>query len=133
MFEFDQRAPCGAREREDLCPDPGILPENGGEITFDFGQAFTMEQVAEKLGICLRQVQAHRKAGSLVAFDVGRGKERGDWRVLDEDLDGFVRRRKSGVVGTVFMPPEAAPHRKPDPEPKGYAARRAARIHTRET
>lgn len=81
-------------------PDPGRdcepVPAADLPEAFDlaFDRAFTLAEVAERLGISLRQVQAHVADGRLAAVNVGRGAERKDLRVLDDDLDAFVRARK---------------------------------------
>lgn len=81
-------------------PDPGcdgdpmpggLMP--GEPFILAFERAFTLSEVAERLGISLRQVQAHVADGRLAAVNVGRGLERKDLRVLDDDLDAFVRSR----------------------------------------
>lgn len=127
MHDLNKRAPVPARERDGLCPTKPTLAL-AVDGTFHFDRAFTLAEVSERLGISLRQVQAHIDDGNLVAVNVGRGRDRRDLRVLDEDLEGFARRRKTGVGTAAFVPPKAAPHRKADPEPVGYAARRAARV-----
>ncbi|POR42371.1 helix-turn-helix domain-containing protein [Methylobacterium sp. V23] len=127
MHDLNRRAPMSARERADLCPNK-LISSPGGDVSFHFDRAFTLAEVSERLGISLRQVQAHIDDGNLVAVNVGRGRDRRDLRILDEDLEGFARRRKTGVSTAAFVPPKAAPHRKADPEPVGYAARRAARL-----
>lgn len=101
-----------------------------GEIIFHFDRAFTLDEIAEKLGISPRQVQAHIDDGSLVAVNVGRGKERKNLRVLDEDLEGFVRRRKTGAVPTskIKQPKSLDP---PPAPPSTFAARRAAMLADR--
>lgn len=95
MFSaYEDVAPIG-REGE------AVLTADLGEVVFHFDRAFTLAEVAEKLGISLRQVQAHIDDRNLIAVNVGRGTERRDLRVLDEDLEGFMRRRRTGAV-----PPE---------------------------
>lgn len=84
-----QRGPDPGRERE---PMPGGMPPWALDLAFD--RAFTLPEVAERLGISLRQVQAHVADGHLAAVNVGRGAERKDLRVLDDDLEAFVRARK---------------------------------------
>ena len=125
MIELTRRDPDGARESEGA-----RLPDDRG-LRFHFDRAFTLAEVSERLGISPRQVQGHSDDGNLVAVNVGRGRDRRDLRVLDEDLEGFARRRKTGVPSAGFVPPKAAPHRKEEPEPEGYAVRRAARIEAR--
>ena len=77
-------------------PDPGRdcgdLPAETLDMAFD--RVFTLREVAERLGISLRQVQHHVADGRLVAVNIGRGLERKDLRVLDDDLDAFARARK---------------------------------------
>lgn len=100
------------------------------EIELRFGTVYTLKEVGEKLGISLRQVQAHVDDGSLVAVNVGRGDERRDLRVLDDDLEGFVRRRKTAAVtAAAFARPRPTTRATPTSGPNpGYAERRAARI-----
>ncbi|UIY44213.1 hypothetical protein [Methylobacterium radiotolerans] len=123
MMDLTRRDPDGARESVGT-----RLKGTVRDIDHRFERAFTLAEVSERLGISIRQVQAHVDDGNLVAVNVGRGRDRRDLRVLDEDLEGFARRRRTGLGSAAFVPPKAAPHRKPDPEPQGYAARRAARI-----
>lgn len=101
------------------------------EIKLRFGTAFTLKEVAEKLNISSRQVQAHIDDGSLVAVNVGRGDERRDLRVLEGDLAGFVLRRKtSAVTAAAFGRPRAATRAIPMSSANpGYAERRAARLN----
>ncbi|WP_201834930.1 helix-turn-helix domain-containing protein [Microvirga zambiensis] len=98
-------------------------------LQFLFDRAYTVPEVAEKLAISPRQVQAHIDDGSLPAVNVGRGSDRHDLRILDDDLEAFVRRRK-------LVPPHAPGQRMrgtprptagPAPDGDSYAAQRAAR------
>lgn len=89
MLALMPRGPDPGREREPL---PGAGPPEVLDLAFE--RAFTLAEVAERLGISLRQVQAHVADGRLAAVNVGRGAERKDLRVLDDDLDAFVRARK---------------------------------------
>lgn len=123
MFDLTRRDPDGARESVKARPDRDRLL-----IDLAFDRAFTLAEVSEKLGISLRQVQAHIDDGNLVAVNVGRGRDRRDLRILDEDLEGFARRRRIGVRPDDFVPPAAAANRKPAPVPDTYAGRRAARL-----
>ncbi|KQP42569.1 hypothetical protein ASF49_01605 [Methylobacterium sp. Leaf104] len=85
--------PRGPDPGSDCVPVPEIEPN--GSFDLAFGTAFTLQEVAEKLGISPRQVQALVADGLLATVNVGRGRARQDRRVLDDDLDDFVRRRKS--------------------------------------
>lgn len=89
MLVLISSGPDPGREREPL---PAGVPTEAFDLAFD--RAFTLAEVAERLGISLRQVQAHVADGHLAAVNVGRGAERKDLRVLDDDLDAFVRARK---------------------------------------
>lgn len=98
-------------------------------LQFLFDRAYTVPEVAEKLAISPRQVQAHIDDGSLPAVDVGRGTDRRDLRILDEDLEEFLRRRK--LVQAPSPGPRMRGTSRPPadqgPDEGGYAARRAAR------
>ncbi|KQP51106.1 hypothetical protein ASF41_13025 [Methylobacterium sp. Leaf111] len=116
--------------------DGGTMPAEGigtkgyeARIELRFGIAYRLPDVAEKLGISLRQVQAHIDDGSLVAVNVGRGDERRDLRVLDDDLDGFVRRRRTdAVIAVAFAKPKLFERPVPLGANPTYAERRNARI-----
>lgn len=73
----------------------------GDEVVLHFERVYTVAEVAKKLVLSADQVMKHINDHSLVAVNVGRGSERRDLRILDEDLEGFVRRRRTGAV-----PPE---------------------------
>ncbi|MGU3476571.1 helix-turn-helix domain-containing protein [Methylobacterium sp. D48H] len=108
MFAMQTRAPSVACDGGALPEGPGPLP--GDEVAFNFERAFTLDEVAERLGISPRQVEMHVADGSLAAVNVGRGAMRRDLRVLDEDLDRFVEARKvAGAFGSGTAP---APRRK---------------------
>lgn len=134
MTTMIQHVPLPGRERSRL-PVSGLADhlDLAGSVSaltedFHFERAFTLAEVAKKIGISLRQVQAHVDDGNLVAVNVGRGGERRDLRVLDEDLEGFMRRRKTGVV--TEAPPQTVRRRKePAATPAGsFLERRAARL-----
>lgn len=110
MYAYGWHAPAGVREGE-VVPGCGQATR---ELDLPIGKAFTLADVAETLGISLRQVQAHVADGSLAAFNVGRGTDRRDLRVLEEELDDFARKRR--VVGR--------------PLPQGRPVRRARRAAT---
>ncbi|GJE19492.1 helix-turn-helix domain-containing protein [Methylobacterium marchantiae] len=109
----------------------GLPCGDGGEVDLHFERVFTIAEVSEKLGLCVRQVKAHIDDGNLIAVDVGRGKERRDLRILDEDLEGFVRRRKTGAVPTLRAARDPITPPPLPSAPKGYAARREARLAAR--
>ncbi|MFD0935534.1 helix-turn-helix domain-containing protein [Methylobacterium sp. WL69] len=71
----------------------------GVEIVFEIGKAFKLPEVAETLGISLRQVQGHVTDGTLVAVNVGRGIVRRDLRVMEEAIEDFARSRKVAPRG----------------------------------
>src|SRR5690349_17854266 len=107
LIDLSRDSYAGQRRRIAPMPWPGaVLPKcNGSELgtaamtdlttpyAFFFGQAFTIAEVAEKLGISPRQVLNHITDGTLVAINVGRGATRKDVRVTDEALDAFVEDR----------------------------------------
>ena len=98
-----------------------------GELAMLMASALTLRDVAEQLGISFRQAQAHVDDGSLIAVNVGRGSTRRDLRVLPEDLEGFLKRRRTAVERITPFP--EARHRRPPvlPAKPDFAQRRAAR------
>lgn len=103
--------------------DPGV-----DEFALILQVALTLNDVAERLGVSLRHVQAHVDDGNLVAVNVGRGTTRRDLRVLEEDLEGFLLRRRT-TLPRIAPFPEARPQRPPVlPAKPDYAQRRAARL-----
>lgn len=130
MYEFMDDAPDEARERDVMAGSGPKISAHEAEIELRFGKVYSLKEVAEMFGISLRQVQAHVDDGSLVAVNVGRGDERRDLRVLEGDLDGFVRRRKTAAVTAApFARPKTATRAVPMSGPNpGYAERRAARL-----
>lgn len=113
MYVLNWRAPPWACGREGLCPVPGSRAQLPGLLVFAFDQAFTLDEVAERLGVSLRQVQALVADGRLKAFDVGLGIDRRSPRVTDDDLEDFVRRHR------IQQPPSPLPGR-----PKNISTRR---------
>ncbi len=71
------------------------------EVVLHFERVYTVAEVAKKLSLSSDQVMKHINDHNLIAVNVGRGSERRILRILDEDLEGFVRRRRTGAV-----PPE---------------------------
>ncbi|MCJ2009580.1 helix-turn-helix domain-containing protein [Methylobacterium sp. J-092] len=65
-----------------------------GEIEMAIGRVYTLAEVAETLGLSLRQVEHLVSDGALQAFNVGRGRQRRDLRVLEEGLQAFVDGRR---------------------------------------
>ncbi|GJD77383.1 helix-turn-helix domain-containing protein [Methylobacterium gregans] len=106
-------------------------PAEAGEIALLLQGALTLQEVAERLGISLRHVQGHVDDGSLVAIDVGRGGDRRSLRVLTDDLEGFVKRRRTAVAKAAPFPNALAGRPKPLPANPDYAQRRAARLARR--
>ncbi|TNC09183.1 helix-turn-helix domain-containing protein [Methylobacterium terricola] len=104
----------------DPARDPGPPLGHGGTLDLHVERAFTLPEVADRLGISLRQVELHVADGSLAAIDVGRGAVRRDLRVTDVDLDAFVEARRIDARAPVGAPFKA--------KPDGYIARRAARL-----
>lgn len=121
MFDLTRRDPNGARESVAARLNGGV-----GDIELHFDKAYTLAQVAEKLSLDVRQIQKHIDRGHLVAVDVGCGTERRNLRILDEDLEGFARRRKTGAVPAVDRAPRA--RSQPSAVESTFAARRAARL-----
>jgi len=114
-------------EQQDA-PAPIGHPGAFDEVTAILQGALTLQDIAERLNISLRQVQAHVDDGSLVAVNVGRGTVRRDLRVLENDLEGFLLRRRTALPRIATFP-EARPQRPPVLPPKpDYAQRRAARM-----
>jgi excisionase family DNA binding protein len=135
MYAMKSRGLSEARESEVVSDADRGPTDYEARIKLDFGAVYTLEEVAEKLGISKRQVQDHVRDRTLVAIDVGRGSARRDLRVLDEDLEGFALRRRVGPVETsaVAAPkPPAKAKVAAAAEPMDYIARRAARIAARE-
>lgn len=130
MFGLEKRDLVEARDGEIMSGVGPTIMAYEAEIQLRFGKVYTPKEVAETLGISVRQVQAHIDDGSLVAVNVGRGYERRDLRVLEGDLEGFLRRRKtSAVTAAAFARPKTATRAVPVSGPNpGYAERRAARI-----
>jgi excisionase family DNA binding protein len=93
---------------------------------FFFGQAFTVAEVAEKLGISPTQVLNHIADGTLGAINVGRGATRRDLRVTDEALDAFAEARTVAAAQAKVTAKLSRPKNKPAIA-GGYAERRAAR------
>ncbi|GJE27527.1 helix-turn-helix domain-containing protein [Methylobacterium organophilum] len=130
MYEIMDDAPETAREQDVMAEGGRKALGYEAEIELRFGKVYDLKEVAEMFGISLRQVQAHVDDGSLVAVNVGRGDERRDLRVLEGDLEGFVRRRKTAAVTAAAFArlktvTRAVPTTGPNP---GYAERRAARL-----
>lgn len=88
--------------------------------------AMTLADVAERLNVSLRQVQAFVDDGSLVAVDIGRGDVRKRLRILESDFDGFLVRRRTKVsrARAFEAPRDVRP--KPLPPNPSFAERRAA-------
>lgn len=134
--------PCDLFEAHDqeVMADTGRgPPDYEARVELQFGVAYTLDEVAQKLGISKRQVFEHIRDRNLVVVDVGRGSTRRDLRVLDDDLEGFARRRRVGPAAApvvVAQPPRKKPSAKPKvsvaSEPMDYIARRAARTAARE-
>jgi excisionase family DNA binding protein len=68
---------------------------------------YTVEQVAEFLQTSERTIQDHIRAGEIVAFPVGRGRERHDYRIDQSDLQKFKEEQKKGVSKPVCGLPTA--------------------------
>lgn len=89
--------------------------------------AHSLGDLAEMLGLSIRQIQNHVDDGSLVAVNLGRGNVRKDLRVLDADLQGFlVRRRTSAPKARSFETPEPSRPKPLSARPK-FSEIRAAR------
>lgn len=137
MTMMTQRAPLTGRDhsRSPVCQDE-VTDFAGGTFApsddLHFERAFTLTEVAERTKMSPRQVQAHIDDGSLVAVNVGRGDVRQRLRVLDEDLEGFMRRRRTGAVPQISTA-KVPRHRKEVEAPagSGFLERRAARLRER--
>ncbi|MEN3230228.1 helix-turn-helix domain-containing protein [Methylorubrum rhodesianum] len=89
--------------------------------------ALSLGEVAEMLGLSVRQVQHHVDDGSLVAVNLGRGSVRKDLRVLDADLQGFLARRRTSAAKVATFQDARDARPKPLPAQPTFAERRAAR------
>ncbi|MET3414573.1 helix-turn-helix domain-containing protein [Methylobacterium sp. 1030] len=106
-------------------------PAEAGETALLLQGALTLQEVAERLGICPRLVQGHVDDGSLVVINVGRGDVRRSLRVLPDDLEGFVKRQRIAVKKVAPFPNALAGRTKTPSANPGYAERRAARLARR--
>lgn len=68
-------------------------------------KVYTVEQVADCLQTSERTIQDHIRAGEMVAFPVGRGRERHDYRIDHSDLQKF----KEGQKNVLSKPVSALP------------------------
>lgn len=100
-------------------------PEEAFEMLM--ASALGLKDVAARLGISLRQVQAHVDDGSLIAVNVGRGDVRRDLRVLEEDLEGFLKRRRTSAARAATFQDVGDARPKPLGSNPSFSARRAAR------
>lgn len=116
----------------ELAPAPGW----DGEVVSGFSDADLAEmlqaarslgEVAEMLGLSVRQVQHHVDDGSLVAVNLGRGSVRKDLRVLDADLQGFLARRRTSAAKAATFESGREARPKPLSTQPTFAERRAAR------
>ncbi len=89
--------------------------------------AMRIAEVAEKLGLSVRQVQNHVDDGSLVAVNLGRGSVRKDLRILDADLEGFLVRRRTSAAKVATFEDGRDTRPKPLSAQPSFAERRAAR------
>ena len=105
-------------------------PVVSDEIVLHFERVYTVAEVAKKLSLSSDQVMKHINDHSLVAVNVGRGSERRDLRILDEDLEGFVRRRRTGAVPPEQRVVKTDRHQGNNTAYSGatFAERRAARL-----
>lgn len=101
------------------------------ELALLMEKALTLRDVADALGLSLKQVQAHVDDGSLVAVNVGRGDVRRDLRVLPDDLAGFLARRRTGASSVAPFPNAVGRRPVPLPARPSYSQRRAARLEGR--
>ena len=116
MSAYPTRGLAEARHGEAM-PDHGYgSPGYEAEILLRVGTAYRLSEVMERIGVSRRQVQALIDDGSLVAVNVGRGHERRDLRVLEDDLAGFLRRRSTA---TPNVPPVDKPKTFERPKPTG--------------
>ncbi|MCB4805876.1 hypothetical protein QO001_006105 [Methylobacterium brachiatum] len=113
------------------CAEGSSSEATDDDLAIMLQTAMGLADVAEKLGISLRQVQAHVDDGSLVAVDIGRGNDRRSLRVLPDDLEGFLKRRRTAVAKASPFPNALPKRPKPLPGDADYAQRRAARLARR--
>lgn len=70
------------------------FPE-GKEIVTTYAQIpklYTLEQLSEKTSLSLHQLRQAIRSGDLIAARIGR-----EYRVTAEDLNGYLRKRRSKV------------------------------------
>lgn len=134
MTTMTRRAPLPGRDHPRSALFQGEVADFAGGTfappdDLHFERAFTLAEVAERTKMSPRQVQAHIDDGSLVAVNVGRGDVRQRLRVLDEDLEGFMRRRRTGAVPDIPTAKGARRRKEAEaPKESGFLERRAARL-----
>jgi excisionase family DNA binding protein len=64
-------------------------------MPFMFSGTLTLEQVAERYGISMRNVAKLLRSGELTGVNVGVGKRNKRWRIRPQDIEAFERRRLS--------------------------------------
>ena len=89
--------------------------------------AKSLAEIADMLGISIRQVQNHVDDGSLVAVDLGRGSARRDLRILDADLQGFPDRRRTSAATVATFKDARDARPTPLPARPSFEQRRAWR------
>lgn len=108
----------------------GTMDRLDGVYFFHFDQAYTVEDVANRLGVSESHVRKLVASGSLVAINVGLGGQRRDLRVRDKDLEAFAEGRKvDGQAAAPAVAPAAAASRRPGPKPRGTGDRPPASLH----
>lgn len=71
---------------------------------------FTVEQIAEMLQTSERTIQDHIRAGEIIAFPVGRGRERYDYRIELSDFLKFKEDQKKILRNPISRLPTVNEH-----------------------
>lgn len=65
----------------------------------DIDEIFSTKEVAEKLHTTMPNVRLWIKSGKLKAINVSNGKERPVWKILQSQLDEFLKQSEVKVDG----------------------------------
>jgi hypothetical protein len=74
-----------------------------------------LEQFAERYGISTRNVEKLLKSGELTGINVGVGRKNKRWRIRQQDIEAFERRRLSTPTATATRK-----RRRAEQESEGY-------------
>jgi excisionase family DNA binding protein len=74
------------------------------------------EQFADRYGISVRNVQKLLRSGELTAVNVGVGRRNKRWRIRQQDIEAFERRRLNSPTTTAGTPRR----RRAEQESPGY-------------